>query len=138
MKQSVIDPTEVFSFALQKRASRVIMVHNHPSGNLNPSIEDKDITDRMYQAGLFLDLPVIDHLIIDEEKYYSFSESGLLAKISLSKRYVLPYKEEEERQRKIGEKNKAIQMAKAMKKKNIDFETIVEISGLSKEQIEKL
>ena len=78
MKKSVIDPTEVFSFALQKRASKVIMVHNHPGGKMEPSLEDKDITDRMYQAGLFLELPVIDHLIIDEEGYYSFTDSGLL------------------------------------------------------------
>ncbi len=134
MKKSVIDPTEVFSFALQKRASRVIMVHNHPGGTLEPSLADKDITDRMFQAGRFLELPVIDHLIITEESYYSFADSGLLTKISLSKKYVLPYKEEEERIRK----EKAVEMAKAMKKKNIDVKVIAEISGLSEGQIEKL
>ena len=65
------------------------MVHNHPGGTMEPSLEDQDITDRMYQVGLFLDLPVIDHLIIDEEKYYSFVDSGLLRKMSKSKKYVL-------------------------------------------------
>lgn len=142
MKKSVIDPTEVFSFALQKRASKVILVHNHPSANLKPSPEDKDITDRMYQAGLFLDLPLIDHLIIDEEKYYSFNESGLLARIRMSRKYLLPYKEEEERLRRQGEKRgakaKAVEMAKSMKKKGYDVNEIAEISGLSAEEIEKL
>ena len=65
-KKTIVDPTEIFSFALQKRAVKLIMVHNHPSGELQPSLEDQDITDRMYQVGLFLDLPVIDHLIISE------------------------------------------------------------------------
>jgi DNA repair protein RadC len=138
MKKSVIDPTEVFSFALQKRASKVIMVHNHPSGRLEPSLEDKDITDRMYQAGLFLDLPVIDHLIIDEVKYYSFTESGLLRKISMSKRYILPFKEEEERIFKKGEKNKAAEMAKILKKRGVEVSLIQEASGLSIKEIEKL
>ena len=150
MKKSVIDPTEVFSFALQKRASKVIMVHNHPGGSMEPSPEDKDITDRMYQAGLFLELPVIDHLIIDEEKFYSFADSGLLKKISMSKKYVLPYKQEEERLRnqgrkqgreegrKEGEKNKATEMAKMMKKKGVDDKLIAEVSGLPLEEVLKL
>ena len=146
MKKSVIDPTEVFSFALQKRASKVILVHNHPSGNLTPSPEDKDITDRLYQAGLFLDLPLIDHVIIDEEKFYSFCESGLLRKISLSKQYRLPYKEEEERLRNQGRKqgrqegakDKIVEMAKVMKKRGLDIAMIAEISGLPVEEIEKL
>ena len=96
-KRSVIDPTEVFSFALQKRAVKVIMVHNHPSGMFMPSLEDRDITDRMFQVGLFLDVPLIDHLIISEKEYYSFVDSGLLAKIARSRKYVLKYKQEEER-----------------------------------------
>ncbi len=150
MKKSVIDATEVFSFALQKRASKVILVHNHPGGTMEPSLEDKDITDRMYQAGLFLDLPVIDHLIIDEEKYYSFTDSGLLKKISLSKKYVLPFKEEEERLKnqgrkegektgiKKGELNKAVEMAKILKKRGVEVSLIQEASGLSIKEIEKL
>jgi DNA repair protein RadC len=142
MKRSLIDATEVFSFALQKRASKVILVHNHPSGNLTPSPEDSDVTDRMNQAGLFLDLPLIDHLIIDEEGYYSFAESGLLVKIRRSRKYLLPYKEEEERLRKQGRKqgakDKAEEMARTMKKKGYDLKEIVEISKLSAEEIEKL
>lgn len=145
-KRMVIDPTEVFSFALQKRAAKVIMVHNHPSGLLAPSQNDQDVTDRMYQAGLFLDVPLIDHLIISEKTYYSFVDSGLFYKIARSRKYVLKYKKEEERLKKLGRKegekigelNKAIQMAKGMKKKGIAAKVIAELSGLAEKIIEKL
>ncbi|MEK6699192.1 MAG: JAB domain-containing protein [Nitrospirota bacterium] len=142
MKKSLVDPTEVFSFALQKRAAQLIMVHNHPGGSLQPSPEDTDITDRMYQVGLFLDLPVIDHLIITERKFYSFKDSGLLAELSKSEKYVLKYKKEEQRIRKEGEKKgllkKAVEMARALKKKGIDMKVIAEVSKLSIKQIEKM
>ncbi len=62
--QTLVDATEIFSFALQKRAAKVILAHNHPGGELRPSERDRDITDRMYQAGLFLEVPVIDHIIL--------------------------------------------------------------------------
>ncbi len=145
-KECVIDPTEIFSFALQKRASQVIMVHNHPGGGLKPSLKDEDITDHMYQVGLFLDVPVIDHLIINEKGFYSFVESGLLLQISKSEKYVLRYKKEEERLKKLGrkegrkegEKLKAIDMAKTMKKKGYDVKEIAAISKLSISQIKKL
>jgi DNA repair protein RadC len=153
-KKSIVDPTEIFSFALQKRAIKLIMVHNHPSGELQPSKEDEDITDRMYQVGLFLDLPVIDHLIISEDSYYSFVDTGLLLKLSKSKKYVLKFKKEEERIEKrgekkgvkkgveigkqIGETKKAIEMAKIMKNDGRTIEEIMRYTKLSKEQIEKL
>jgi DNA repair protein RadC len=146
MKRSLVDPTEVFSFALQKRATRLIMVHNHPGGALEPSPGDTDITDRMYQVGLFLDLPVIDHLIITERKFYSFKDSGLLAELAKSEKYVLKYKKEEQRIRKEGEKaglkkgelKKAVEMAKAMKKKGYEVKEIADVSKLSIKQIEKM
>ena len=158
MKKSLVDPTEVFSFALQKRAAQLIMVHNHPGGTTVPSPEDTDITDRMYQVGLFLDLPVIDHLIITERKFYSFKDSGLLDELSKSEKYVLKYKKEEQRLKKEGEKKglkkgqvkgvkigkklghieKAIEMAKIMKKDGKTSEEIMRYTKLSKRQIEKL
>ncbi len=149
-KKSIVDPTEIFSFALQKRAVKVIMVHNHPGGELQPSPDDEDITDRMYQVGLFLDVPVIDHIILSETGYYSFTDTGLLLKLSKSKKYVLKYKEEEERLknlglkkgveigRKEGEKIKAIEVAKVLKKNGVNVALIALASGLAEEQIEKL
>ncbi len=150
MKKSLVDPTEVFSFALQKRAAQLIMVHNHPGGSLKPSPDDTEITDRMYQVGLFLDLPVIDHLIITERKFYSFKDSGLLAELAKSEKYVLKYKKEEKRLKELGRKEghkagekagvlkKAIEMAKVMKKDGRTSEEIMRYTKLSKRQIEKL
>ncbi len=162
MKNSLVDPTEVFSFALQKRAVKLIMVHNHPGGSLTPSPEDQDITDRMYQVGLFLDLPVLDHLIITETEYYSFVDTGLLLKLSRSKKYVLKFKEEEERLKNLGLKQGVeigrkegveigkkmgreegevigrMKMAMVMKQDGKTVEEIMRYTKLSKEQIEKL
>ncbi len=165
-KKSIVDPTEIFSFALQKRAVKLLMVHNHPGGNLTPSPEDEDITDRMYQVGLFLDLPVLDHLIITETEYYSFVDTGLLLKLSRSKKYVLKYKQEEERLKNLGEKKGLkigveigrkegveigekmgreegevigrMKMAMVMKQDGKTVEEIMRYTKLSKEQIEKL
>ena len=55
---------EVFSFALQKQAVKVILVHNHPSGDLTPSEADKDLSDRLIQVGLLVNVPIVDHFII--------------------------------------------------------------------------
>jgi DNA repair protein RadC len=134
VSKSLVHPMEVFSFALQKRAVHLILVHNHPSGELEPSVEDKDITDRLLQNSLFLEVPIIDHLIISETEYFSFADSGLLNELRQSKKYVTPYKQEEDRLRNEGKK----EMAKAMKQKGIDHSTIKEISGLSIEEILKL
>ncbi len=100
---TVLDPTEVFSFALQKQAKKLIMVHNHPRDRmLVPSPEDMDVTNHMYQVGKFLNLPVLDHLVINEKKYLSFEETGALARLAKSKKYVLQYKEEAERIKNMG------------------------------------
>jgi DNA repair protein RadC len=76
VSMSLVHPMEVFSFALQKRAVRLILAHNHLSGELEPSVQDKDITDRLLQNSLFLEVPIIDHVIISETNHYSFAESG--------------------------------------------------------------
>ena len=67
------------------------MVCCHPSGKLNPSEADEDLTDQLIQACKLMKTPVLDHVIITERSYYSFKESGLLARLELSKKYVLPY-----------------------------------------------
>ncbi len=138
VNNTLVEPMEVFSFALQKRAVKLVLAHNHPSGELKPSMDDKDLTDRLLQNGIFLKVPIIDHIIVNETEYYSFADSGLIDKLLRSKKYVLPYKEEEERFRKEGEKNKAIEMAKEMKKDGKAIEEIMKYTKLSKKQIERL
>jgi len=73
-----IHPREVFADALVDRAAGVILVHNHPSGNLEPSPEDIAITRRLVQAGEILGIPVLDHVIVGPSGYLSLKERGLL------------------------------------------------------------
>lgn len=75
---TVVDPKIIFIAALKGCASSIILAHNHPSGNLKPSLSDIKITTRLVEAGEILEIPVVDHLIITEDGYLSFSEEGLL------------------------------------------------------------
>lgn len=71
-----VDAKLVYSVALKCNASSIIIAHNHPSGNLIPSEADKNLTQKLKQAGQYLDIVLLDHLIITKEGYYSFSDSG--------------------------------------------------------------
>lgn len=75
---TVVDPKKIFSVALQSGATGLIIAHNHPSGNLKPSVEDKELTTRLQQGAKILDLTFYDHLIITSDGYYSFNEQGLI------------------------------------------------------------
>jgi DNA repair protein RadC len=145
INKTIIEPMEVFSVPLQKRAVKLIIVHNHPSGQIMPSAADKDVTDRLIQCGLILNVPVADHLIIAEKTYYSFAESGLLTQLELSKKYVPDYKLKEQLKkemevaiRKDESEQKARAMAKAMKQKGYAPEEIAELTGLSKQVIQRI
>jgi DNA repair protein RadC len=78
LNASLVHPREVFNPAITELAASIILLHNHPSGETEPSLEDKNITHRLVEAGKLLDIPVLDHIIIGGEKYYSFKEEGLL------------------------------------------------------------
>jgi DNA repair protein RadC len=75
---TVVDTKIIFKVALDRRASSIILAHNHPSGNLKPSPQDLSLTKRIVEAGKFLDIPALDHLIISEAGYYSFADEGQL------------------------------------------------------------
>ncbi|MGB4204174.1 MAG: DNA repair protein RadC [Bacteroidales bacterium] len=75
---TVADPKRIYKLALEHNASFIILAHNHPSGNLNPSDEDIRVTRKMKQAGEALDIRVIDHIIAGENDYYSFADKGIL------------------------------------------------------------
>ena len=74
---TIADPKLVFVTALKSNASYVIIAHNHPSSSLKPSRTDEELTRKMKEAGKFLDLPLLDHLIITDESYYSFADEGI-------------------------------------------------------------
>ena len=73
---TVVDPKIVFATALKANASSMIVAHNHPSGNLSPSEQDKRLTKRLVEIGRALDLPLLDHVIVTPEGYYSFADEG--------------------------------------------------------------
>lgn len=75
---TVADPKLIFQIALKSNACSIILAHNHPSGNLQPSEADIHLTRKLKDAGIWLDLPVLDHLIISSEGYYSFADEGLI------------------------------------------------------------
>lgn len=76
LNQSLVHPREVFKEACLLSASSFICVHNHPSGNVLPSKEDIALTDNLKQIGLLFGIPIVDHIIISKENYYSFFENG--------------------------------------------------------------
>ena len=88
---TVVEPMNAFRVALIKGSIKVILVHNHPGGNLDPSADDKEVTDRLIQVGRILNVPVFDHLIISTAHFYSFRSSGLLVEIEQSLKWVPPY-----------------------------------------------
>ncbi len=75
---TVADPKKIFRIALEKTASSIILAHNHPSGNIQPSEADIKLTKKLVEAGKHLDLPVFDHIITGDDSYYSFADEGVL------------------------------------------------------------
>lgn len=75
---TVADPKVIFKNAFLKNASGIILVHNHPSGNLKPSQEDIQLTKRMVRSGQELDLPILDHMIYSDNGHFSFADEGIL------------------------------------------------------------
>ena len=81
---SLVSPREVFIHALQAQAAGIMLLHNHPGGDPNPSGNDIRITERILQIGVLTDIPLFDHIIIGDNKYFSFKESDLMTELSYS------------------------------------------------------
>ena len=75
---TVVDAKKIFKIALDNFAAGILLSHNHPSGNLNPSSSDEIMTKKIVEAGRLLDITVIDHLIIGSGDYFSFSDEGIM------------------------------------------------------------
>lgn len=78
INQSVVDVRVLFKIALEKLATAIIIAHNHPSGNLQPSQEDLRITKQIREAGNLLNIRLLDHLIVSRNSFYSFNDEGLI------------------------------------------------------------
>lgn len=78
LNSSIVHPREVFREAIENSSSSIILVHNHPSGEIEPSHEDIVLTNRLVECGKILGIRVIDHIIIGDGIFYSFKEEGLI------------------------------------------------------------
>jgi len=128
-----VEPMNVFRVAVMKNASRVIAVHNHPSGRLSPSVTDKDITDRLIQVGRILNIEFVDHLIISPLSYTSFRSIGLMDELEKSLKYVPTYQVVEQ----IRKEEKQIAKEK-VKSANDKAKTAKEETKIERKRREKL
>lgn len=78
LNASLVHPREVFVKAIRQHSAAIILAHNHPSGDPDPSPEDKNITKRLYEAGELLGIPVLDHIIIGRGTFISFKQEKLI------------------------------------------------------------
>ena len=78
MTSTVVDPRILFKKAFEVEATSIVLCHNHPSGNLKPSRHDEELTYKIKEAAKYLDIQIIDHLIVSEEGYFSFADEGMM------------------------------------------------------------
>ncbi|MBO5472586.1 MAG: DNA repair protein RadC [Lachnospiraceae bacterium] len=81
---SLLSPREVFIHAFEAKAAGIMLLHNHPGGDPSPSENDITVTERIFQTGLLTDIPLLDHIIIGDNTYFSFKESKIMADMSCS------------------------------------------------------
>jgi len=139
------NPPDVFCMTIYKLAVRLIMVHNHPSGNLTASVEDKAITDRVFKVGAIISIDVLDHIIISETSHASFAEMGIMAQIKKSDTWRLIDRDQYEikqlkREIEIekAEKKGKLEVAKKRKDDGMELSVIKHFTGLMLPEIKKL
>lgn len=132
------DPPDVFRMAIYKLASKLILVHNHPSGSHEVTDADITFTDHMLKVGKLIKVEVLDHLVITETNYTSFADQGVMDELQKSGLFEImgPEKQELEQfkidtEKKRAEKEKAISIAKSLKASGMSDEDIKKHTGLS-------
>ena len=78
LNSSLVHPREVFREAIKRSSNKIILMHNHPSGSIEPSMEDKKVTSRLIKCGEIIGIEVIDHIIIGDGTYFSFKENVII------------------------------------------------------------
>lgn len=136
------NPPDVFRMGIYKLAVKMILVHNHPSGNVAPSEADTTFTDRFLKVGKLINIQVVDHLIISEENYTSLADMGIIEALENSGAFEIVDKEkqkiEEWRIKTAKERAVKLEIAKNLKDQGIDSNTIKKATGLTKWDIRKL
>jgi DNA repair protein RadC len=141
--QSVqVEPMQVYRVAILKAALKIVLVHNHPSSELQATKEDIDLTDRLVQVGNIIGIKVVDHLIISEKSYNSFADTNVLQQIEESILYLPSYKLQEKIKKEVekiaeekGVQKEKKQLVLMMKKENYSIAAIQKLSGLTAKQI---
>jgi DNA repair protein RadC len=80
VNRTIVHPREVFCRAISDRASAIIVCHNHPSGSVRPSDEDKQVTLQIYNAGELIGIPLLDHIVFSKRGYTSLRKDGIIPK----------------------------------------------------------
>ena len=163
-----IEPMNVYRVAVMKNATRVIAIHNNPTGRLAPSKADLDITDRLIQVGRILNIALVDHLIISTEAYESFRSMGIMDDLEKSLTYIPTYQVVEQirkEEKKIAREKLALErdktksaqekaklakeaeklaqiqakaLANALLDKGVDLKTIAKIMEITPKAVEKM
>lgn len=139
------NPPDVFRMAIYKLAMKLILVHNHPSGEMTPSNADKAITDRLIKVGEIINVDVIDHLIISEKNHFSFLQHGIIAELKQSNTWRIVEKDQLEMQQlkkeldeKRIKKENTIEIAKKLKANGMSDDEIKKVTGLKVGEIRRL
>ncbi|MFT5891942.1 MAG: DNA repair protein RadC [Dokdonia sp.] len=140
-----VSPPDVFRMGIYKLAVKMILIHNHPSGVLQPSENDKNFTDRLLKVGKMINIKVIEHLIITETDFFSFDTVGLIKEFENNGLYELVKKESEEMkkfkldiEKKKAKKEELLQVARRLKALGQDNDFIKKATGLTKREIDKI
>ena len=142
----IIMPTQtIFRISVLKNAKRVIFVHNHPSGNVQPSDADVELTHSQYKAGKTLNIEVYDHLIITEEDYFSMRDQGIINRIKKQESYKISAEKKQiaaENELKAYKRSSAkyfnIAMARKLFKMGLTIEEVAKAVDLSKQDLQDL
>jgi DNA repair protein RadC len=136
-----VEPMQVYRVAILKGAIRMVLVHNHPSGEIKPSDGDITITDRLIQVGKIVGITVLDHLIISEKTYNSLGDTGELKKIEQSTLFMPDYKQKAQLKKEAADtarQQEKKQIAKQLKENGFTVSQIVMLTGISPEEAEKI
>lgn len=135
-----VAPPEVFRMAIYKLSNKVILVHNHPSGDLRISSSDKAFTALMLAAGKLINIDVLDHLIITESEFVSFVDEGVMEELKHHEKVIFAEKEKallKEMEADV-RRERDLLIAKRMKENGYNGTEIAKLIGLSTEEIKKL
>lgn len=144
VKMTVVEPMNVFRVAVMKNATRVVAIHNHPSGDLTPSEEDLEVTDRLIQVGRILGIRLDDHMIISTTDYMSFRNEYIMDKLEESLEFVPTYqmieqiRKEEKAIANQALEQQIVKVIHQMNEKDIEAKQIAEILNIPLKDVQRL